>query len=60
MEAVGVDHMEIEKTEAEYRRRDSARLKIQRDTGDLRAARETMFSTEALAAALVDDIEKTG
>ncbi|MDF7775267.1 cation:proton antiporter [Sphingomonas sp. AOB5] len=60
MEAVGVDHMEIEKTEAEYRRRDSARLKIQRDTGDLRAARETMFSQEALAAALIDDIEKTG
>jgi CPA2 family monovalent cation:H+ antiporter-2/glutathione-regulated potassium-efflux system protein KefB len=54
MEAVGVDGPEIDKTESEYRRRDSARLRAQEDTGDLYAARDRIFRQEALedAAAL--------
>jgi CPA2 family monovalent cation:H+ antiporter-2/glutathione-regulated potassium-efflux system protein KefB len=56
MEAVGVDGPEIDKTESEYRRRDSARLRAQEDTGDLYAARDRIFRQEALedAAALAD------
>jgi len=34
----------LEKTEAEYRQRDSERLKIQKETGDIRAARDRMFT----------------
>jgi glutathione-regulated potassium-efflux system protein KefB len=58
MEAVGVDQQEIDKTEAEYRRRDSARLQIQKETGDLRAARDSMFSQAGQAAAAEQDLEK--
>ena len=50
MEAVGVDKQEIDKTEAEYRKRDVARLQIQKETGDIRAGRDGMFSQEAAAA----------
>ncbi|HEX8302618.1 cation:proton antiporter [Sphingomonas sp.] len=52
MEAVGVDQQEIDRTEAEYRKRDSARLKVQKETGDLRAGIERMFSQDALAKAV--------
>lgn len=53
MSAVGVDDREIEKTEAEYRRRDVERLKIQKETGDIYAAgaRERMFSQAGQRAA---------
>ena len=56
MEAVGVDQQEIDKTEAEYRKRDSARLKEQKESGDLRAGVTRMFSQEnqARAAAKAD------
>jgi glutathione-regulated potassium-efflux system protein KefB len=56
MEAVGVDGAEIDKTETEYRKRDAARLQIQKDTGDLYAARERMFSQAAQAAAAEADL----
>ncbi|MHA6720757.1 cation:proton antiporter domain-containing protein [Sphingomonas sp. RS6] len=51
MQNVGVDGAEIDKTEAEYRRRDSERLKRQKETGDLYAGRDDMFSQAAAAAA---------
>lgn len=51
MEAVGVDEQEIDKTEAEYRKRDSARLKEQKESGDLRAGITRMFSQESQARA---------
>ena len=51
MEAVGVDGNEIDKTEAEYRKRDSARLKEQKESGDLRAGITRMFSQEGQARA---------
>ncbi|MDG5488093.1 cation:proton antiporter [Sphingomonas sp. BGYR3] len=44
MAAVGVDPGEIERTEQEYRDRDLKRLKLQKESGDLYAAREVMFS----------------
>jgi CPA2 family monovalent cation:H+ antiporter-2/glutathione-regulated potassium-efflux system protein KefB len=50
MEAVGVDRQEIDKSEAEYRKRDTARLKLQKESGDLKAGRDGMFSQEAQAA----------
>jgi len=56
MEAVGVDGPEIDKTEAEYRKRDAARLQLQKDTGDLYAARDRMFSQSAQAAAAETDV----
>lgn len=55
MDAVGVDGAEIDKTEAEYRRRDIARLKAQKESGDLYAGRDGMFSQAAAAAAAVED-----
>ncbi|WP_066793711.1 cation:proton antiporter domain-containing protein [Sphingomonas soli] len=51
MEAVGVDGQEIDRTEAEYRKRDSARLKEQKESGDLRAGITRMFSQDAQAKA---------
>lgn len=58
MDAVGVDEAEIDKTEAEYRRRDYERLKAQRETGDLYAARDSMFSRAGQAAAAEADLER--
>jgi CPA2 family monovalent cation:H+ antiporter-2/glutathione-regulated potassium-efflux system protein KefB len=49
--------MEIDKTEAEYRRRDYERLKLQRETGDIYAARDSMFSQAGQAAAAEADLE---
>jgi len=50
MEAVGVDESEIDKTEAEYRRRDEERLNLQKETGNIRAARDRMFTQRSYAA----------
>jgi CPA2 family monovalent cation:H+ antiporter-2/glutathione-regulated potassium-efflux system protein KefB len=58
MDAVGVDGAEIDKTEAEYRRRDYERLKLQRETGDIYAARDSMFSQAGQAAAAEADLEQ--
>lgn len=58
MQAVGVDVTEIDKTEGEYRRRDYERLKVQRETGDLYAARDSMFSQAGQAAAMQSDLER--
>jgi CPA2 family monovalent cation:H+ antiporter-2/glutathione-regulated potassium-efflux system protein KefB len=58
MQAVGVDVTEIDKTESEYRRRDYERLKVQRETGDLYAARDSMFSQAGQAAAMQSDLER--
>jgi CPA2 family monovalent cation:H+ antiporter-2/glutathione-regulated potassium-efflux system protein KefB len=55
MDAVGVDGAEIDKTEAEYRRTDIARLKAQKETGDLYAGRDGLFSQSAGATAAVQD-----
>jgi glutathione-regulated potassium-efflux system protein KefB len=57
MEAVGVDGPQIDKTEAEYRRRDYERLRAQKETGDLRAGRDGMFSHASQAAAAEADLE---
>jgi CPA2 family monovalent cation:H+ antiporter-2/glutathione-regulated potassium-efflux system protein KefB len=57
MDAVGVDAQEIDKTEAEYRRRDYERLKLQRETGDIYAARDSMFSQAGQATAAEADQE---
>jgi len=54
MEAVGVDAQEIDKTEAEYRKRDTARLQMQKETGDIRAGRDGMFNQENAAAAAAE------
>lgn len=51
MDEVGVDAQEIDKTEDEYRRRDLDRLRAQKESGNLRAGMESMFTTGALAAA---------
>jgi glutathione-regulated potassium-efflux system protein KefB len=62
MDAVGVDQMEIDKTEAEYRRRDTARLQLQKDTNDVYAGRDIAFSQNramsAGAAAATADLEE--
>lgn len=58
MDAVGVDAAEIDKTEAEYRRRDYERLKAQRESGDIYAARDSMFSRAGQAAAAEADLER--
>jgi CPA2 family monovalent cation:H+ antiporter-2/glutathione-regulated potassium-efflux system protein KefB len=50
MEAVGVDGAEIDKTEAEYRHRDGERLALQKETGDMYAAHERVFTHAAVAA----------
>lgn len=60
MEAVGVDGQEIDRTEAEYRKRDQARLQLQKETGDLRAGRDGMITQESMAAAQQLDLEATG
>ncbi|WP_431470884.1 cation:proton antiporter domain-containing protein [Sphingosinithalassobacter sp. LHW66-3] len=57
LDAVGVDEGEIEKTEAAYRQRDIERLKVQKETGDLYAARDHMFSQAAQAAEQRKDAE---
>jgi CPA2 family monovalent cation:H+ antiporter-2/glutathione-regulated potassium-efflux system protein KefB len=49
MDAVGVDEAEIDKTEAEYRKRDGERLQLQKDTGDIRA-RNSPFTRDSYAA----------
>ncbi len=56
MDAVGVDGAEIDKTEAEYRRTDVARLAQQKETGDIYAGRDGMFSHGAAATAAVQDL----
>ncbi|WP_206363552.1 cation:proton antiporter [Sphingomonas crocodyli] len=43
LEAVGVSDRNIDKVEAEYRRRDGSRLEAQMETGDLAALRDQMF-----------------
>lgn len=58
LQAVGVDVAEIDKTEAEYRRRDYERLKIQRETGDIRAGRDGMLTNAGRAAAVQTDLER--
>ncbi|MEP9357502.1 cation:proton antiporter [Sphingomonas sp. KR3-1] len=60
MQAVGVDQREIDKTEAEYRKRDNTRLDVQRETGDLRAGIDGMITHASLAAAIEIDLESSG
>lgn len=55
MDAVGVDGAEIDKTEAEYRRTDIARLKQQKETGDIYAGRDGLFSQASAATAAGQD-----
>ncbi|MDV3455936.1 cation:proton antiporter [Sphingomonas sp. HF-S4] len=57
MDSIGVAEQEIDKTEAEYRRRDYERLKIQKETGDIYAARTSMFSQAGQAAAAQADLD---
>ena len=44
LEAVGISDTNVDKVEAEYRRRDGSRLEAQMASGDLGAQRETMFT----------------
>ena len=44
--ALFVDSAEVERVEAEYRRRDAERLDIQASSGDLHALKERMFSPD--------------
>ena len=46
LEAVGVSERNIDKVEAEYRRRDGSRLEAQMESGDLSALRDQMFTRE--------------
>jgi glutathione-regulated potassium-efflux system protein KefB len=57
MDAVGVTEQEIDKTEAEYRRRDFERLTLQRETGDIRAGIDGMLTHASQAAAAEADLE---
>ncbi len=57
MQSVGIDEAEIARTEDEYRDRDKDRLKAQKESGDIRAARDRMF-THATPAAAVRAAEK--
>jgi CPA2 family monovalent cation:H+ antiporter-2/glutathione-regulated potassium-efflux system protein KefB len=57
MGSIGVAEQEIDKTEAEYRRRDFERLKLQKETGDIYAANTSMFSQAGQAAAAQADLE---
>ncbi len=43
---LGVDDMEIDRTEQEYRARDKERLKAQVEAGDIRAARDQMITQD--------------
>jgi glutathione-regulated potassium-efflux system protein KefB len=43
LEAVGAEPEEVDRIEAEYRRRDEVRLEMQSRAGDLHAAKEMMF-----------------
>jgi len=58
MEAVGVDEAEIDKTEAEYRHRDGERLQAQKETGDLYAESERMFTHDSVEAQAAADAER--
>jgi CPA2 family monovalent cation:H+ antiporter-2/glutathione-regulated potassium-efflux system protein KefB len=51
MESVGVDREEIDRTEDLYRARDRERLKVQIETGDLRAEADRIVTTPERAAA---------
>ena len=46
MAALGVDGDEIDRTETEYRRRDTERLQVQTQSGDLKAGRETIITRQ--------------
>lgn len=46
LEAVGIGAANVEKIEAEYRRRDGSRLEAQMATGDIAVKRDTMFTHE--------------
>ena len=43
LKTVGVDAEEVDRIEAEYRRRDEVRLEMQSKAGDLHAAKDMMF-----------------
>ncbi|MBB5714811.1 cation:proton antiporter [Sphingomonas aerophila] len=45
LDSVGVDGAEIDRVEDRYRRRDRERLKVQRDGGDIRAAKTMVSDT---------------
>lgn len=47
LRALDFSPREIDRVEKEYRSRDSDRLKVQSETGDLRAAKDRMFSSES-------------
>ncbi len=54
MTSVGVDEVEIAKTEGDYRKQDQLRLKMQKEAGDVRAGREILSS---LFSGKLDDME---
>jgi glutathione-regulated potassium-efflux system protein KefB len=43
LEVVGIDAAEVDRVEAEYRRRDLDRLELQSKSGDLHVAKDMMF-----------------
>jgi CPA2 family monovalent cation:H+ antiporter-2/glutathione-regulated potassium-efflux system protein KefB len=56
MDSVGVDEVEISRTEEEYRRRDKERLTIQKETGDIYSARDIMYSQQSMAEDAARDL----
>ncbi|MFA6122636.1 cation:proton antiporter [Sphingomonas sp.] len=46
LESIGVDHAEIDRTEDIYRRNDKERLRVQYESGDIRAARGIMITQD--------------
>lgn len=50
LEAIGVDQREIDIAEAEYRKRDTERLKLQKETGDIRAGRDGIITSQSRGA----------
>lgn len=49
LESIGVDQAEIDRTEETYRRNDKERLRVQSETGDIRAARGIMITQDQRA-----------
>jgi CPA2 family monovalent cation:H+ antiporter-2/glutathione-regulated potassium-efflux system protein KefB len=60
MESVGIDAEEIDRTEDLYRARDRERLKVQIETGDIRAEADRIVTTPERAAAEAQTEAATG
>lgn len=55
MAAIGIDQVEIDRTEDLYRARDRERLRLQHEAGDLRAARDVFITQSEREAILAEE-----